>query len=285
MEMKLTWEDAQTFLSVSEFKSFSAAAKDLDVGQPTVSRRIQNLERLLSMQLFVRGKQGAMPTEAALKLLPAAEQMARWAVEFDRLAMGVNKDPGGLVRIAAPPGIAVEQLAPFARRLKDLEPNIRLEVLAGVDHIDLARGHADLAIRTQAPNEPELIALDKKVSKPAVYAAPSYVKNLTQPCQLQDLDWITWAKPYQHVTPRPMLEKLIPDFEPSFASDDYLVQKAAANEGLGALIMGTPTGNLVKIDVGVEFPESEFYIVCAKSMQQIPRIISVVRHLKESLGA
>ncbi|MFT7687733.1 MAG: DNA-binding transcriptional LysR family regulator [Candidatus Azotimanducaceae bacterium] len=286
--MPLSWEDAQTFLAVSEHGSFSAAAKILGLGQPTISRRIQNLEKALKQQLFIRGKHGALPTEEAAKLIPAAEQMARWATEFDRVSLGVEQAVSGIVKIAAPPGIAVEQLAPFAAYLKITAPHIKLEILASIEHIDLTRGGADLAIRTHLPTEPELIALFSGRSKPVIYASREYAETIKQPCTWADLDWVSWAKPYKHVSPRPILEKLIPDFEPIFASDDYLVQKAAVREGLGVMVMGTLSdqqlreSNLVEIDIGVEFPDSEFFIVCAKSMQQVPRVVTVSNALIKS---
>lgn len=299
--MNLSWEDAQTFLAVSEHQSFSAAAKSLSVGQPTISRRMRKLETELNSQLFIRGRQGAHPTAAALKLIPAAEQMARWAGEFDRAAMGVEQSISGTVRIAAPPGIAVDLMAPFAMRLRKLEPQIRLEILSSVDHLDLSRGEADLAIRTRAPTEPELYALHEKFSNIGVFSTRAYAAKLNQPCTWIDLDWISWASPYLDVAPRPMLEKLIPDFNPVFASDDYLVQKAAVKAGLGAMIMERPPkltaladtlptssaqdNDLVEIDMGFNIPVSSFFIVCAKSMQYVPRVSRVATLLISHLAS
>lgn len=284
---QLSWEDAQTFLAVSEHESFSAAARALGLGQPTISRRIRNLEINLQQQLFERGKHGAIPTDAARKLVPAAEQMARWATEFDRTARGSEIEVAGVVKIAAPPGLAVEQLAPFAATLRQSEPLLRLEILAAVSYVDLTRGIADIAIRTQPPAEPELISLYEVKTRTAVFASPEYASSVSQPCTLKDLDWITWSGQFKDVPPRPMLEKVIPDFKPVFASDDYLVQKAAARAGLGAFVTGIAAGlesdNLEEIDIGVELPNSSFYFVCAKSMQHVPRIQVVLRRLVEAL--
>lgn len=286
--MILSWDDAQTFLAVTESQSFSAAARLLGVGQPTVSRRIQALESRLEEQLFRRGKHGALPTDAARRLVPAAEQMARWAGEFDRLARGGEQRVSGVVRVAAPPGIAVEQLAPFAARLHASHPELRLEVLAAVEHVDLTRGAADIAIRTQYPREPELVALHRGSNVPGVFAAPSYAVTLAQPCDWGDIAWVCWSGAYRHVVPRPMLERLIEDFTPVFSSDDYLVQKAAVVSGLGAMIMGRPAhfepGGLVEIDVGVSLPAYDFYIVTARSMQHVPRVRAVVEAMVSTLS-
>lgn len=284
----LSWEDAQLFLAVAEHASFSGAAKALGLGQATISRRIQQLEQNLQQQLFERGKYGATPTEAATKLLPAAEQMAKWASEFDRQALGVGQTLSGIVKIAAAPGVAVEQLAPFASRLKQQEPNIQLEILSSVEYVDLTRGVADIAIRTKAPREPELVVLHKSTVQPIVVGSKEYVATIEQPCTWQDLLWVTWANPFQHVAPRPMLERIIENFSPVFTSDDYLVQKAAVKNGLGAFITNRPVGfetsELIEIDIGVALPTTEFFIVCAKSMQQVPRVRVVVERLIEILA-
>jgi len=286
-ESSLSWEDAQTFLAVIEHNSFSAAARSLGVGQPTISRRIKNLEQTLSEQLFIRGKHGAEPTEVARHLKPAAEKMAKWAAEFGRLALHCENEVSGLVKIAAPPGVAVEQLAPFAFMLKSQEPGIRLEILSSVDHVDLTRGVADIALRAQAPNEPELFCLHEIITEQGVFASQEYVEALCQPCSWADLDWVTWSGKYQHVPPRPMLERIIPDFTPVFSSDAYLAQKVAVSAGIGAMILSKSRGfeksELVQIDMGVDLPPRKFYIVCAKSMRQVPKVKVVAQLLIRAL--
>ena len=297
--MNITWDDAQTFLAIAEGRSFSAGARRLGLGQPTVSRRLANLEQRLGCQLFSRGKQGATLTEAGARLLPAAEQMARWAGEFERLAQGAEENPAGVVRIAAPPGIALDVLAPLAASARDRLPEIRLEVLASIEHVDLSRGGADLAIRTRPPNEPELMTLVSATTEIAVLASREYTERLATrlaesghngPPDLADLDWVTWAFPFDHVEPRPMLERAIPDFEPAFASDDFLVLRRAVTAGIGAMILdrrrlpGSPTADLVEIDLGFGLPPSEFHLVCAKSMQYVPRVRAVAELLIDELG-
>ncbi len=301
--MHTSWEDAETFLAVAEQDSFSAAAGMLGVGQPTVSRRIASLEQRLGCQLFIRNKLGAQLTEAGARLLPAAEQMARWAGEFGRLAQGAEEEPAGRVRIAAPPGLAVEVLAPLAGTLRREKPEIRLEVLASVDYIDLARGRADLAIRTRENREPELTTLYSARFEIGVFASASYKERLverltaTTPTEgprtgfrLEDLDWITWAAPHEQVAPRPMLERAIPDFQPAFASDNYLVLKSALEAGLGVMVLekqgasrSARDDQLVEIDLGFSLPPSDYYLVCAKSMRYVPRVRAVAELLIEHL--
>ena len=292
-KIRLSWEDARIFLCVSEHKSFSAAANILKIGQPTISRRIRDLEQQYNVQLFTRGKHGAKLTTEALSLIPAARQMAEWASEFHRLASAKEASVSGQVSIAAPPGIAVDELAPFAARLKQQAPKIQLEILSAIDYVDLSLGAADLAIRTQAPQEPGLIGLYHSTVKSVAMASKAYIENLQAPYSSQtpdwrdldykDLDWVTWGGRYQGIEPRPMLENLIPNFTPIFTSDDYLVLKSAVESGLGACIFNKPFGlsksNLIEIDLGLNLPATEFYLVCSRSVQHIPR----VRYVADSL--
>jgi len=293
-KMDISWSDAQTFLAIAEGGSISAGAARLGLGQPTVSRRVAQLENRLGCALFTRSKQGVTLTEVGARLLPAAEQMARWASEFERLAQGAEALAEGVVRIAAPPGIAVDWLAPLAARLRNAHPRLRLEILAGVEHVDLTRGDADLAVRTRAPGAPELMTLASGTSEVGVFAAPRYVEALaarldrdlaSAPPALHEIDWVTWARPFEHVPPRPLLERAIPDFEPAFASDDYLVLRSAVTAGLGAMVLDATQGAggeasaLVEIDLGFTLPPNDFHLVCAKSMQFVPRVRVVAEEL------
>ncbi|HEB89510.1 MAG TPA: LysR family transcriptional regulator [Deltaproteobacteria bacterium] len=300
--MHTSWEDAETFLAVAESRSFSAAAHLLGVGQPTVSRRIAGLEGRLGCQLFTRGKQGAELTDWGAKLLPAAEQMARWAAEFGRLAQGAEETPAGIVRIAAPPGLAVEVLAPLAARVRDRLPEIRLEILASIEYVDLSRGGADLAVRTRESHEPELTTLHRAAFEIGVFATAGYRTRLderlaaegrgAESTRLEDLDWITWSFPYESVAPRPMLERAIPDFAPAFASDNYLVLRSALDAGLGVMVLEkqgipvaapSPEARLVEIDLGFSLPPSEYHLVCARSMRYVPRVRAIADLLVERL--
>ena len=125
-----------------------------------------------------------------------------------------------------------------------------------------------------------------------VFASADYAAGVAKGATPRDVDWVTWAFPYEHVDPRPLLESLIPDFKPAFASDNYLVQKSAVAQGLGAMILerdrhplahAPELVELVDLDLGFELPLGEFHLVCAKSMQYVPRVKGVADLLIEQL--
>src|SRR5690606_36634407 len=127
-----------------------------------------------------------------------------------------------------------------------------------------------------------------------VFASPDYAhrlrsrrrKKVWSPC---DLGWITWSYPNEHVLPRPLLEELIPDFRPVFASNDYLTQQRAVAFGLGVMVLPRAyypkqsTGRLVEIPVDLPLPTGELYVVCAKTMRWVPRVQAVLERLRHLL--
>lgn len=292
--MTLPWADLELFLAVAETRSFSAGARRLGVTQPTVSRRIAALEENLGRTLFQRNVEGARLTAEGERLLPAAEQMARWAAEVGRSIETWSDTVEGAVRIAAPPGLAFDLLVPFARDLRSSLPGVRLELLTGIEHVDLSRGQADIALRTRRPVQADLEVVLALQAELGVFVSPAYARRLRKapcPLPLATLDWITWSYPNEHLSPRPELERLIQNFRPAFASNDYLAQQRAVALGLGAMILSRTshadqfTGPLHEVSVDLPLPKAEFYVVCAKTMRWVPRVQAVLQELRTKLLA
>ncbi len=98
---------------------------------------------------------------------------------------------------------------------------------------------------------------------------------------------MTWAFPFEQLPPRPQLERWIPDFQPVFASNDFLVQKAAVAAGLGVMILERERPKivgdqgLVEVDIGLPPVRGQWHLVCAKSMAFVPRVRRVAELMME----
>lgn len=288
--MDISWDDARIFLAVAETGSFSGAARRLRLGQPTVSRRVAEFEARLGMVLFNRGRRGATLTGEGSRLLVSARQMARWAVEFERAVAEGQGEARGRVRLTAPPGIAYEFLVPFCEALRERHPGIRLELLSTVDYLDLTRGEADLAIRGRPAAEPGIETLYRLEVPVGVFVSPDYRARLgLGPLAPHAVDWICWAGINERRSPRPELEALIPGFEPSFASDSYLIQVRACQLGLGAMFRGRirhpllPDMGLVEVPVQLPPITDAIHLIGARGMSHVPRVRAVIDALIEAL--
>ncbi len=280
--MNLRWDDLKLFLTVHEKGSLSGAARALKLGQPTLSRRIAELEEAVGEPLFDRKAQGASLTAAGRRLLPAAQGMAEWASEADHSAKKRSRLPEGKVRIAAPPGIAYEVVAPLAAKIRKAHPQIQIEALSGVAVLNLGRGEADLSLRTEKPTDGDLVCVDEVSSAMRVYASKAYAAQLPPHPTFADLDWICWAAPYDELRTNQELAALIPGFTPAFTSDDYNVQIAACKAGVGAMVLPQVLHHYaglrelhalqeLDIDLGPDAVGS-LYLVCHKRHHHLPKV-------------
>ena len=288
--MHIPWEAAELFLAAAEHKSLAKAAKSLGVTQPTVSRRLADLEALVGELLFARSVEGVTLTSAGERLLPAARRMAEAHGELLRVASGSASGPSGVVVVSAPPGIAHELLAPWAATLRKALPAVRLSVDASVRQVDLVRGEADLALRASAPVTRDLVTLASVVEPVGAFGTRAYVKSLPEAPTVHDIGWIAWSAGHAELAPNPQLAARIPDFVPAFASDDFLVQLRAAEMGAGAIILSRNTSrhagqsSLVPLPIALGPLQIGIHLVCARSALQIPRVRAVAELLALELS-
>jgi DNA-binding transcriptional LysR family regulator len=289
----IPWSDLQLFLAVAESGSLSAAAKVLAVTQPTVSRRLAELERVLAEPLFSRSVEGVALTAFGERMIAPAKRMAESAGEVERAASETEVLPKGTVRVTAPPGVAYELVAPLAAHLRAILPDVTLEVIATVKYVDLVRREADLALRIEPLDRPsrqrDLVCLASHRPPVVAFASRAYIDTLPRPCRLSDVGWIGWAPPFEHLPPNPQLAALIPGFRPVFAADDYIVQIRAAEAGVGAIVLGqlrsrfAPPTTLVPVPVSLGKVASSLHLVAARGSLAVPRIKAVADVLAREL--
>lgn len=286
--MKLKWDDLCLFLAVAEHGSLSAAARSLRIGQPTMSRRIGELEEVLGEPLFVRQSQGIALTATGQRLLPSAQRMADWATEAELSVAKKDRVPAGRVRVASSPGFAYELLVPLAVEMRRANPKISIDILSGVEMLNLGRGEADLALRNKAPSDPDQLCIDSIPNPIRIYTSKSYRQTLPDGFTVNDLDWISWARPYDNLLGVQQLKKNIPAFNPVFTSDDYLVQLAACRAGIGAMLLPkachrfSQLGELeeLAIDLGPE-AVSTLYLVCHKRQRHLQKVQIVMQAIEQ----
>lgn len=278
------------FLAVAEHGSMSKGAKALRIGQPTMSRRIGDLEHRLGFAVFERSVAGVALTSRGQSMLDPARNMSLWASELHRQVERAEPRLEGVVRISAPPGVAFDLLAPFAATLRDQLPGIRLEVLSAVRYVDLARREADLALRLRANSARDLVTLRSFEFENGVFAAPAYVEQLPSGYSFADIDWIGWPRHLDEIPPNPQLRAVLPEFEPAFASDDFIVQLRACLQGAGAMILAAvqhPSSALTSLqplalDLG-QHKHTQIHLVGAKSALLVPRVRAVADALLQIL--
>jgi DNA-binding transcriptional LysR family regulator len=288
--MDVDWEDVRLFLAVAERGSLTEAARYLKVGQPTVSRRLAELEEQLGYPLFDRSVEGASLTSQGERWLEPARRMAEWAGELSIAAERSDPTPSGIVRITAAPGVAFDFVAPLARLVRERFPQLQLQVLSRVEYVDLGRREADIALRMRPPASRDLTLVHSLVHLNDAFVSKSYAAGLPKNPTLQDIDFIAWAPPFEQFPPNPQLAALIPGFRPAFSADDYIVQRSAAEAGVGALFMHKVRHRFNQhselVPLGLDLGPhrtSELHVVCAKSALAVTRVRAVAELIKAEL--
>jgi DNA-binding transcriptional LysR family regulator len=287
--MHIPWEAVELFLAAAEHASLAKAAKALGVTQPTVSRRLADLEATVGETLFDRSVEGVTLTAAGERWLAPARLMAESHAEIERVAAGSDAAPRGVVKISAPPGIAYELVAPFAAHVRKALPDVRLSVDASVRAVDLVRREADLALRASKPASRELVTLASIEEPIAAFGSRAYARRLGEAPSLADVDWIAWPETHAEIPPNPQLAARVPDFAPVFAADDFLVQMHAAEQGVGAIVLSRFTSRratgpaLVELPIDLGRMKVGIHLVCARSALAVARVRAVADLLAREL--
>ncbi|WP_417468432.1 LysR family transcriptional regulator [Maricaulis sp.] len=181
------WNHIRAFLATVEEGSFSAAARALGQTQPTLSRQISAIEAELGITLFERGHRGMVLTEPGRALLEPVRAMAEAATRVSLTASGQSSQIAGRVTLTATDGMAMHALPPVLVKLRQLAPEIELDIIASNDVRDLTRREADISIRHARPEQPELIGKLLRATRAYLYANPAFLDRHGRPKTTADL--------------------------------------------------------------------------------------------------
>lgn len=177
----------KTFLRVAETGSFSAAARDLGVGQPAVSKTVAQLEEALGARLVIRSTRRLALTEDGLRYLEAA-RVALEAVDAAEAAVaGRSAQPRGTVRLAASIAFGRLHLAPRLGRLFARHPDLNVELRLSDGFVDLIEDGVDVAVRIGALRDPGLVARRVGAMRRVTVARPDYWDRRGRPARPEDL--------------------------------------------------------------------------------------------------
>jgi DNA-binding transcriptional LysR family regulator len=192
--IKFDWNRARAFLVTADEGSLSAAARALGMAQPTLGRQVTALEEELGVLLFERTARGLTLTVSGLELLDHVRAMGDAATRVSLSATGQSEQIAGTISISASEVYAAYLLPPILTKLRQLHPDIEIEVVASNTASDLRRREADIAIRNFRPTDPDLIAKKIRDVPARLYATPGYlhkIGNPTDPADLSRADFIS----------------------------------------------------------------------------------------------
>jgi len=170
-----------TFVRVVENGSFSGAAKQLNVGQPAVSKTIAQLEVRLQVRLLLRSTHGLTPTEAGQRFYERARRAIEEANEAELEARGAGASLSGRLRVSAATTFARLHVVPHLPAFLKANPDLEIDVILDDRVIDLVAEGVDMALRMGELPDSAAVARKLASSRRSVIATPAYLERFGIP--------------------------------------------------------------------------------------------------------
>ncbi|MED5370109.1 MAG: LysR family transcriptional regulator [Myxococcota bacterium] len=276
------WRDLQLFAVAARCGTLTEAARELGLGQATLSRRLAALEHALGHRLFDRGPRGLSLTPAGEQALPHAQAMERSARGLRSALATLDAAPSGSLRVAIPPGAAELLLLPALPRLHAQYPELYVELLESARVVDLVAGQAELALRTAAPTHPELVGVQLWEGGVGVWAHPAFAASLSSPMPTR---WVGWSVEFSHIRQARMLADLDPSPSWALRSNSLSVQIQAVDRGLGAMVVGDLIGRGMGWQRLQTLPgQEQAWAVFHHQLRGVPRLRAVLDFLRQEVA-
>ena len=179
-------QELALFVRTAESGSFSKAAREFGLSQPSVSRAISALERRLGVKLLIRTTRQLSATDAGEALLVRAREALVAIDDAESAARGADR-LSGVLRIALPPGYGGRRIAPLLPGFLARHPLLKIDLLMSDRYENLIAEGADLALRIGDLPDSSFVARKLDSARRLFVAAPSYLARRGEPASLADL--------------------------------------------------------------------------------------------------
>jgi len=171
-DSRVKFRHLQCFLAVAQFGGVQKAAESLSITQPAVSKTVAELETILGVKLFERGRHGAVPTREAQLFMPHASACVSALRQGVDLLANAQGAVAATLSVGILPTVAPALLPPVLRRFATQWPNVVVRLDTGSNRELLERlkaGSIEFAIgRLADPERMVGLSFEQLFSEPLV---------------------------------------------------------------------------------------------------------------------
>ncbi len=178
----------QTFVRIADAGSISAAARDLGLSQPSVSRQLAELESRFKAQLMRRTTHSLTLTEAGMELLTDARQLLDEWEALEEKHLDAEKTPQGQLKVIAPIALGQLYLLDMVIQFQQQYPLISLSWHLEDRPIRFAEVGCDCWIKIGPVTDESLIVEPLGQVERMVVAAPELLNAHSSPKTPGDLE-------------------------------------------------------------------------------------------------
>ncbi len=240
----MDWDDLKIFLAVARKGSVRGAAKELNVNQSTVSRRMSAFESTINTKLFEKLPSGYKITESGAKILENARIIEQQVFAIDRNLFSQKDELTGALKIALPVPLATNMLMPAMSDFTQAYPSIKLDLAVSANPTNLSKRETDIAIRIIKVGEtppPYLVGRKLVTYVEAVYVARKMLNK--------NVNWLVDNE--EEKMPHWLCQSDISKVDSCHSVDHLIAKFAAVKAGFGMAILpccfGDADDDLVRV--------------------------------------
>ena len=259
------WDDLRFVLAVAENGSVSAAARALGVNHATVLRRVAAFEDRHGRPIFERTARGYTIPADRLRLIEAAREVEHAVQVVERLIDGASAPLRGVVRITSTDTFCHTILPAILADLAEEAAGLRPELICANTHTDLARLHADIAVRPTMALPDDLEGIRAGRLGFAVYATGPEVTR-----------WLGLSGPLARSRPAEWMAETVPAGAVSGSGDSFVTLREMAAAGLGRAVLpcllGDSETRLQRMDDDLSEASVDIWVETHAGLADAPRI-------------
>ena len=278
--MMFDWDDLKYLLAVARHGSTLAAGRVLDVDQSTVQRRLVELERRIGQSLVQRHPTGYRLTEFGEQMLPFAERIEQAVLAFEHRLAAWKAEASGVICMTCPEPLVYRiTQAGLIDRFHALHPSIHVQFVMSDKYLDLAKGDADVALRSGDTEDGELVGRKIGDSIWAVYASRTYIERSGRPERVEDLDahaLVGFDETMAKHRAAEWLRKVAPDASLAARCSSVLGLLSSIKAGVGVgplpIVLGDAEPDLVRVIESVPELTRIWRLLTTQEIRRTPRV-------------
>jgi len=177
----------EIFARVVEARSFSGAARRLNVSTSVVSKCVTRMERSLGVRLLNRTTRSISVTEIGQAFYARCAHIVAVAEEAEAMTAGMQSTPRGTLKVNVPVSFGVLHIVPALDGLLAGCPDLHIDMTLSDREVHLAEEGYDVAVLIAAEPRATLVARRLAPIRQVLCAAPAYLRRHEAPASLADL--------------------------------------------------------------------------------------------------
>lgn len=183
----ITLERIRTFVRVAERGNLSVVARELNVGQSSITRHVRELEEALGVALLSRTTRRVTLTEEGSRYYANVVQILRLVEQATDEARSAQGAHAGTVRISCTAALGVRHVSRLIFAFQDRYPEIAVDLSLTDERIDLIREGVDIALRLGPLTDSSMKLRAIGQSQRVLVASPAYLARHGRPTSPEEL--------------------------------------------------------------------------------------------------